>query len=295
MPRDKCILGITPGDPAGIGPELLPAALEAGKDSGVEMRVIGDPAPTTPGKPDETGSRRALEALEEAARLAEKGEIHGVVTGPVCKHGLHRIGFPFPGQTEFFAARAGADNFAMLLTGGGLTVALATIHIPLADVPRLLTVEKIINTGLLLDEFLRNSGIESPDIGVAGLNPHAGENGEFGREEIDIIQPAVKELAARLGGSNISGPHPPDTVFHHASRGAFDAVLCMYHDQGLIPLKLHAFETGVNVTLGLPFVRVSPDHGTAFDIAGTGKADPSSMIAAVHLASGLLFPRRVRR
>jgi 4-hydroxythreonine-4-phosphate dehydrogenase len=208
-----------------------------------------------------------------------------VVTGPVSKEGLHAAGFPFPGQTEFFATRAGTDNFAMCLTGGPITVGLVTIHVPLREVPRLLRREEIVRTGKLLADFVRRRLGRDPRIAVAGLNPHAGENGIFGSEEQEIIAPAVEELAR---DGQFSGPHAPDTVFHRAMQGEFDAVLCMYHDQGLIPLKLVAFDHGVNVTLGLPCPRTSPDHGTAFDIAGTGRANPSSMMAAIKLAAELL-------
>ena len=201
---------------------------------------------------------------------------------------MYEVGFKFPGQTEFFAARCGVENFAMCLTGGRLTVALVTTHIALAEVAAAITQSEIVRVGLLLVDFLRLRSNEPPRIAVAGLNPHAGESGKLGREEIEIIAPAITELNQSLLTSYQSpvftGPHSPDAVFHRAARGDFDAVLCMYHDQGLIPLKLHAFDQGVNVTLGLPFPRTSPDHGTAFDIAGKGVARPDSMIAAINLA-----------
>ena len=223
--------------------------------------------------------------MKEASNLAQAGEIQGVVTGPVSKRKMHKIGFPFPGQTEFFAARAGVDDFAMCLTGGPLTVALATIHVPLRDVPGLLRATEIVRVGKLLQSFSRKRLGRDPRIAVAGLNPHAGEGGDFGDEEETIIAPAVETLAA---DGNFAGPFSPDTIFHRAAQGEFDAVLCMYHDQGLIPLKLLAFDTGVNVTLGLPFIRTSPDHGTAFGIAGTGRASHASMLAAIKLAAELL-------
>ena len=229
-----------------------------------------------------------LEAMEVAASRLLSGEIQAVVTGPVCKHALHRIGFKFPGQTEFFAARAGIENFAMCLTGGALTVALVTAHVPLLQVASLLRSEEIVRVGRLLRDFLILKGVKNPRIAVAGLNPHAGEQGDMGREEIELIAPAVAQLAA-LG--NFDGPLPPDTVFHRAVQGDFDAVLCMYHDQGLIPLKLHAFHEGVNVTLGLPFIRTSPDHGTAFHIAGRGIARSESMQHAIGLAIDLVRAR----
>ena len=283
------VLGITVGDPAGVGPEIVRACLDdPNLPQGIEYRVIGASEGFAPGKPDTASARASWDALKEAARLLESGEIGGVVTGPVSKEGLHAAGFPFPGQTEFFATRAGTDNFAMCLTGGPLTVGLVTIHVPLREVPRLLRREEIVRTGKLLADFVRRRLGREPRIAVAGLNPHAGENGIFGSEEKEIIAPAVEELARN---GQFSGPHAPDTVFHRAMQGEFDAVLCMYHDQGLIPLKLVAFDHGVNVTLGLPCPRTSPDHGTAFDIAGTGRANPSSMMAAIKLAAELLPSR----
>jgi 4-hydroxythreonine-4-phosphate dehydrogenase len=231
-----------------------------------------------------------MDAMEEAARRSLAGEIQAVVTGPVCKHALHRVGFEFPGQTEFFAARARVEDFAMCLTGGMLTVALVTAHVPLAKVPGMLSEAEIVRVGCLLRDFLILRGKKNPRIAVAGLNPHAGEQGDMGREEIDIIAPAVACLS-QMG--NFVGPLPPDTVFHRAVEGDFDGVLCMYHDQGLIPIKLHAFHEGVNVTLGLPFIRTSPDHGTAFDIAGRGIARPESMRQAIRLAVELAMARSV--
>ncbi len=199
---------------------------------------------------------------------------------------MQTAGFTYPGQTEFFAHRWGARDFAMVLTGGSLTVALVTAHVPLKEVPKLLTEKKIVRTGRLLAEFIRLRTGKRPRIAVAGLNPHAGEEGAMGAEEETIIAPAVQGLVAATE-ADWTGPLSPDTVFYRAAGGEFDAVLCMYHDQGLIPLKLHAFDQGVNVTLGLPHVRTSPDHGTAFDIAGTERARPDSMIAAINLAAEL--------
>ena len=201
---------------------------------------------------------------------------------------MYEVGFKFPGQTEFFAERCGVKNFAMCLTGGKITVALVTAHIPFRKVPQALKKSEIVRVGLLLAEFVRCRGKSAPRIAVAGLNPHAGDSGKLGSEEIEIIAPAVEELNSSLVTRHSSliftGPHSPDTVLPRAIEGEFDAVLCMYHDQGLIPLKLHAFHEGVNVTLGLPFPRTSPDHGTAFEIAGTGIARADSMIAAINLA-----------
>ncbi len=210
-----------------------------------------------------------------------------MVTGPVPKRQMHAIGFEFPGQTEFFAARTETSNFAMCLTGGALTVALVTAHVPLQMVPHLLSASEIVRVGRLLGSFLQRRGIISPRVAVAGLNPHAGESGDLGREEIEIIAPAIAQLNAAEEGCTFAGPFPPDTIFFRTVAGEFDAVLCMYHDQGLIPLKLHAFDAGVNVTLGLPFPRTSPDHGTAYEIAGRGVARPDSMIAAIRLAAEL--------
>ena len=283
------VLGLTIGDPAGIAPELIRTCLsDPSLPDSCDYRVIGDPAGHTPGQPTRASARAAWDALEEAAALLRSGGIAGVVTGPVAKKSLHETGFTFPGQTEFFAARAGTDNFAMCLTGGPLTVALVTIHVPLRDVPQLLRTHEIIRVGRLLAAFVRLRTGRAPRIAVAGLNPHAGEGGQFGDEEEKIIAPAVAELARE---GDFTGPHAPDTVFHRAARGEFDAVLCMYHDQGLIPLKLLAFDSGVNITLGLPFVRTSPDHGTAFDLAGTGRASHTSMLAAIRLAAGTIAAR----
>ena len=280
------VLGLTIGDPAGIGPEIVRLCLaDQALPGSCEYRVIGNCEGHAAGQPTSASARAARDAMKEAADLAHAGEIQGVVSGPVNKRSMHRIGFPFPGQTEFFAARAGVANFAMCLTGGPLTVALVTIHVPLRDVAGLLRTSEIVRVGRLLQTFSRKRLGRDPRIAVAGLNPHAGEGGDFGDEEETTIAPAVETLAA---DGDFTGPWSPDTIFHRAAQGEFDAVLCMYHDQGLIPLKLLAFDTGVNVTLGLPFVRTSPDHGTAFEIAGTGRARHASMLAAIKLASELL-------
>jgi 4-hydroxythreonine-4-phosphate dehydrogenase len=287
MSHPRNIIGITTGDAAGIGPEIIRAALASGKlDDDFEYQLIGDLAGAQPGRPTRASAEAALAALEESARLALAGEISAVVTGPVSKARMHDIGFKFPGQTEFFAARWSAPDHAMCLTGGALTVALVTAHVPLRDVPATLDAAGIVRVGKLLADFLQTRLGREPRIAVAGLNPHAGEDGALGTEEIEIIGPAVRGLPG------FSGPHSPDTVFNRAVAGEFDGVLCMYHDQGLIPLKLHAFDEGVNVTLGLPFPRTSPDHGTAFELAGTGCARAGSMIAAIHLAAELLRKRR---
>jgi 4-hydroxythreonine-4-phosphate dehydrogenase len=292
-------IGITLGDCAGIGPEIVELALKSRRvPDSTEYIVLGRQPNCKPGEPTPETARAAAAALEEAVTLARRGELQAIVTGPVHKARMYEVGFRFPGQTEFFAERCGVKDFAMCLTGGKLTVALVTAHIPLRKVPRALKQSEIVRVGLLLAEFLsrRSSAkadraspaIRAPRIAVAGLNPHAGESGKLGVEEIEVIAPAIEDLNSSLVTDHSSrvfiGPVSPDTVFHRAIEGEFDAVLCMYHDQGLIPLKLHTFHSGVNVTLGLPFSRTSPDHGTAFEIAGKGIARPDSMIAAINLA-----------
>ena len=281
-------VGITLGDCAGIGPEIVDAALKSDRlPEKAEYVVIGKYPDCSLGKPTLETARAAAAALEEAVTLARRGALAAVVTGPVHKARMYEAGFKFPGQTEFFAERCGVQNFAMLLTGGKITVALVTAHLPLCKVPSALKRSEIVRVGLLLVDFLHRRSRKTPRIAVAGLNPHAGESGKLGREEIEIIAPAVEELQSAIRNPQsavLSGPLSADTVFHRAAEGEFDAVLCMYHDQGLIPLKLHAFHSGANITLGLPFPRTSPDHGTAFDIAGKGIARPDSMIAAITVA-----------
>jgi 4-hydroxythreonine-4-phosphate dehydrogenase len=280
-------IGITLGDCAGIGPEIVDRALRSNRvPKSAEYKVIGKYPGSRPGNPTAESARAAAAALEEAVTLARRGELDAIVTGPVHKARMYEVGFKFPGQTEFFAERCGVKNFAMCLTGGKITVALVTAHLPLSKAASALKQSEIVRVGLLLADFLKSRSVSSPRLAVAGLNPHAGECGKLGHEEIEIIGPAVSELQSRIENreSRIVGPLSPDTVFHRAIEGEFDAVLCMYHDQGLIPLKLHAFHEGVNVTLGLPFARTSPDHGTAFEIAGKGIARPDSMIAAIDLA-----------
>jgi 4-hydroxythreonine-4-phosphate dehydrogenase len=283
-------IALTLGDPAGIGPEIIDTALNSGRlPEGFEYRVIGERT-GSPGQPDDASAKAALAALEQAADFAKRREVAAVVTGPVSKSRLQRVGFTFPGQTEFFADRLGTPNHAMCLTGGKLTVALVTAHIPLKDVAAALNPAEIVRVGGLLADFLSRIDANSskPRIAVAGLNPHAGEDGAIGLEEIRLIAPAVTTLRGEFGDqAEFSGPWSPDTVFNRAVSGEFDGVLCMYHDQGLIPLKLHAFDEGVNVTLGLPCPRTSPDHGTAFDLAGKKLARPDSMIAAIRLAAKL--------
>jgi len=280
---------ITLGDPAGIGPEVIDAALASGQlPAGFDFHVIGDRSAGTPGKPTRESAQAALNALEESARRLRETDAAAVVTGPVSKEGLQSIGFPFPGQTEFYSHAFGLSETGMLLTGPTLTVGLATIHIGIANVPRSLTQESIVSIGKLTAEFVRKKRIVAePRIAVCGLNPHAGENGAFGNEEKTIIAPAIAVLNS-LEIATFTGPHIPDAIFRDAAQGKYHAVIAMYHDQGLIPLKLLDFDEAVNVTLGLPKPRTSPDHGTAFAIAGQGIANPASMIAAIKLACELV-------
>ncbi len=283
MPR----IVITLGDPAGIGPEVIDRALAAlDLPPQFEIELLGDRHAGVLGKPDARSAAAALAALDEAVKQLKNGTADAVVTGPVSKEGLQSLGFPFPGQTEYFADAFAVADYGMLLTGSTLCVGLATIHEPLAKVAALLTEERILRIGLLTADFLIRRGIRQPRIAVAGLNPHAGENGAFGDEEIRIIAPAIRRLNA-AGVAIFTGPAVPDAIFRDAAQGKFDAVLAMYHDQGLIPLKLLDFDTAVNVTLGLPKPRTSPDHGTAFSIAGKNMANPSSMAAAIRLACEL--------
>ena len=279
------VIGYTLGDQAGIGPEIMRAALAAMEGEQAVFRPMGPAIAATPGRPTQETAQAAFDQLEAAAAALKEGRIDAVVTAPVYKEGLHRVGFHFPGQTEFFAARLGVKNFAMCLTGQRLTVALGTIHTALADVPRLLTTAELVRIGTLLADFVRRtSGKSTPRIAVAGLNPHNGENGAFGDEEQRIITPAVEQLQAALPWAEITGPCVPDCVYRDAAMGQFDAILAPYHDQALIPLKLLDFDNAVNVTLGLPRYRTSPDHGTAFGIAGKGIANPASTIRAFRLA-----------
>ena len=315
-------LAVALGDPAGIGPEViakswerrnengLPAFFAVGSVSAVRavwdgpIETIDDPrdacalfdralpilrvktdTEVVPGRPDLEGARNALDALEFAVGLTRAGSASGLVTGPVSKAQLYAIGFVHPGQTEFVAERCGvaSELVAMMLVGPSLKVIPVTTHVPLRDVPDLLDAERIVAKGRAAARGLqRQFGIAAPRLAVAGLNPHAGEDGTLGREEIEMIAPAIERL--REEGYDATGPHAPDILFSAWRRATYDAALCMYHDQGLIPLKTLHFDQGVNVTLGLSIVRTSPDHGTAFDIAGMGRADPGSMIAAIRTA-----------
>lgn len=249
------------------------------------------------GRPDSANGHAVIRSIEAAARAVIDGRAAALVTNPIAKHVLYDAGFTHPGHTEFLAELAdrygggGPYTSVMMLAADELRVVPLTIHVPLSAVPALITVAHITRTARTLVEALeRDYGIGRPRIAVAGLNPHAGENGSIGREDTDVIAPAVASLAA--AGMSITGPHSADTLFHAEARARYDAVIAMYHDQALIPLKTLAFDRGVNITLGLPFVRTSPDHGTAFDIAGTGKASCESLITALHEAARMAAGRR---
>lgn len=291
-------IAVTLGDPRGIGPEIVARALAAPLDAeitlvGAEDQVAAIPAARRisvgqwgAGSGEGAADRpRAVRAgmiaghsVETAARLALSGEVDAIVTAPLEKHALRLAGFPFAGHTEWLAHLAGDVPVAMMLAADQLRVVLVTTHVPFRDVPVLLTTDKIVRTGQVTIRALQNwFGIPAPRLALCAVNPHAGEQGLFGDEEIRILAPAAKALGA-------AGPFPADTVFVRAMRGEFDAVLAPYHDVGMTAIKVAAFGAGVNITLGLPFPRTSPDHGTAFDIAGTGTADAGSMRKALELA-----------
>jgi 4-hydroxythreonine-4-phosphate dehydrogenase len=297
-------LAITCGDPAGVGPEIIAAWLKAHAAESAEVAVIGPakwlqrlpghperiavgPADyeAVPGEPDEAGARLALAAMELAAAGCREKRFSGVVTGPVSKAQLAGVGFAFPGQTEFFAARWGCEP-VMAFCGGRLRVALLTWHIPLRAVAAQLTHALFERTVRATDALVRAEGIAQPRIAVCGLNPHAGEGGLLGDEELATIDPILDTLRGEFPG--LSRALPGDTVFARQLRGEFDAVIALYHDQGLAPLKAVDFDEAVNVTLGLPFVRTSPDHGTAFGIAGKGVASATSFANAVTVARRLI-------
>jgi 4-hydroxythreonine-4-phosphate dehydrogenase len=323
MSRALSALAVSLGDPAGIGPEViakcwdnraefaLPPFVAIGDGRSLAavwdgpIEVVDDPGQAdavfdfalpliqisaaeevAPGHPSVAGAHGSLDALELAVGLARSGSASGVVTGPVAKEQLYAIGFQHPGQTEFVAERCGVSpsNVVMMLAGPTLRTVPVTTHLPLSQVPQALNSALIESRGrAALRGLQRNFGIAEPRLAVSGLNPHSGEGGQLGREEIEIIAPAIAALAAE--GWRVSGPHPADTMFHAGARANYDAALCMYHDQALIPIKALHFETAVNVTLGLPIVRTAPDHGTAFDIAGLDRADPRPMAAAIRLAA----------
>jgi 4-hydroxythreonine-4-phosphate dehydrogenase len=316
-------LAVAMGDPAGIGPEITakawsaralhslvpffavgdpravqkvwdgpiarisdPAEAGAVFADALPVLTVGDNAEAVPGIPDVESARCALQSLELAAGLTNAGAASGLVTGPVSKAQLYRIGFTYPGQTEFVAERCGvsSENAVMMLAGPTLRVVPITVHVALADVPGLISQELIVAKARVTARGLhRNFGIEKPRLAFAGLNPHAGEGGAIGREEIDILMPAIEQLRAE--GIDAVGPFAADTMFHARARAGYDAALCLYHDQALIPIKTLHFDDGVNTTLGLPIVRTSPDHGTAFGIAGRDEANPGAMIAAIRMAA----------
>ena len=300
-------LAFTCGDPAGVGPEIIEAWLAAHAAEAGGVAVIGPTRwlATLPdgikriavgsaefaakaGEPGEDGARVALAAMEAAASGCRDGRFSGVVTGPVSKAELARVGYQFPGQTEFFASRWGGEP-VMAFCGGRLRVVLLTWHIPLRDVPAQLTQENFARSVRAADALVRAEGIAQPRIAVCGLNPHAGEGGLLGDEEITTIDPILDALRSEFPG--LSRALPGDTVFGQQLRGEFDAVIALYHDQGLAPLKVIDFDEAVNVTLGLPFVRTSPDHGTAFGIAGKGVASATSFSNAVTVARRLIAVR----
>lgn len=313
------------GDPAGIGGEIIaktyfseavktpffcvddPDRLAAHGLSTVEIThpeeaeaafPIGVPvlperlaAPATPGEANPDNAQSVINSITKAVELAMAGEAGAVVTTPINKKALYDgARFAFPGHTEFLAYLAGVQQSVMMLAAPGLRVVPTTIHIALSEAPKTLSTPLILDTARILNAALiRDFGIAAPRIAVAGLNPHAGEGGAMGYEDLSIIAPAVRELQEE--GLTIFGPLPADTMFHAAAREGYDAALCMYHDQALIPVKMLDFAKGVNITLGLPFIRTSPDHGTAYDIAGTGQADPSSLIEALNLAAEMAARR----
>lgn len=309
---------LTCGDPSGIGPEIAAKAWARGErflwlgdprhlPAGTDWRELREgeapadgplavlrhdfPAAAPPGQPDPANARAVVVVIERAVRLVQAGKAGAICTAPIHKKALKDgAGFAFPGHTEFLAHLAGVGRVVMMLACPGLRVVPATIHIPLAEVPRSLTPALLEETiRITRAGLVRDFGLARPRIAVAGLNPHAGEGGAMGREELDWMAPLVARLAAE--GMAIRGPLPADTMFHAAARAGYDVAVCAYHDQALIPIKTIDFAGGVNVTLGLPFVRTSPDHGTAFDIAGRGVADPSSLIAALRMAREMAVAR----
>jgi len=325
-------IAVTMGDPAGIGPEIIVKALPREDISKVcRPIIVGDVAllrrvskrvgprsfhvmanpgdiserpgtidvvpvsdlknSVTPGRPTRDGGTAMVDYILRAVEMATSGQVAAMVTCPINKELMNQVGYGFEGHTELIAHLTQTKDYTMMLAGEKLKVALATIHCPLRDVVDKISKELIVKTITITCRALeRDFAIKEPRVAVAALNPHAGESGLFGREDVEIVQPAVEE--ARDSGLSVEGPLPADTVFYHALNGRFDAVLAMYHDQGLIPLKLLHFSDAVNLTLGLPIVRTSVDHGTAYDIAGRGMADPSSLIAAVNMAARIAKARQ---
>lgn len=327
MKNYRPVIGITAGDPAGIGPEIILSALSAPAlyelcrplvigDMGVistakkiagstiELKRVSNHSQgryqagaidllcisdldfdeTSWANPTIQTGKAMVDYIIKATDMAVNGELSAIVTCPINKKIMRIAGFDYNGHTELIAERTGTEDFVMMMAGNRLKISLVTIHMPLRNVSGAISIENIFTTIKITGEALiKRFGIESPKIAVAGLNPHAGESGIFGNEENNIIIPAVEKSAKE--GFNVSGPFPPDTIFYQALNGTYDAVVCMYHDQGLIPFKMVHFTDGVNTTLGIPIVRTSVDHGTAYDIAGKGKADPGSLIAAIKMAA----------
>ena len=324
-------LALSLGEPAGIGPEIIAAAWRALASDGPVFCVIGDaalmrrqgvpvqtvtavgeapvvfaralpvldlplPAPVRPGRPEPANAASVADWIETAVSLALSGEASGVVTSPIAKAPLYAAGFRFPGHTEFIADLTADAPFkgtrgpVMMLTARDLRACLVTIHAPLSEVPELVTAERVVRTARVVHEAMRGDfGIASPRLALAALNPHAGEGGAIGLEEVTVLRPAAAALRAE--GITITDPLPADTMFHDGARATYDAAICLYHDQALIPVKTLDFWGGVNTTLGLPVIRTSPDHGTGFDIAGKGVARPDSLIAAIRLAGQMAAAR----
>ncbi|MDN3515301.1 MAG: 4-hydroxythreonine-4-phosphate dehydrogenase PdxA [Candidatus Brocadia sp.] len=322
----KLLIGITMGDPCGVGPEIIVKSLKspairkiakyviignknvfeqaagalktplkyriishiseiANSDQLVSLLSINDFNSNLikQKKPSAEGGELSVQCVIRGINLATSGHIDALVTAPICKEAIHLGGYGYPGHTEMLKIFSGAERVVMLMVGGRLRVAFVTTHIALKDVPQLIKVEDVLETITMTDNSLNQYfGIKKPRIAVCGLNPHAGEEGIFGDEERKVIIPAVEK--AKKNGILCDGPVSADTIFYKALKGVYDVVVAIYHDQGAIPLKLHAFETGVNITLGIPFVRTSPDHGTAYDIAGKGIANPHSMMEAIKMA-----------
>jgi 4-hydroxythreonine-4-phosphate dehydrogenase len=306
-------IAVTIGDPAGIGPEITLKSFlsdevarfcratiigsasvieEASRKFNIPLNLklydildtgdISGPG-FIRGRATAEGGKDCVAYIKRATELAMRGDIDAIVTAPISKEALKMGGFKWPGHTEMLAELTGAEDFAMVLSGGPITVILVTIHTALSNVPALITRDRVLKTIIMAKKTCDIMGMESPRIAVAGLNPHGGEAGIFGMEEIESINPAIED--AQKMGIPVSGAYPPDTLFHKVYKGEFDITVCMYHDQGLIPLKMIAMDKGVNMTVGLPFIRTSPDHGTAYDIAWKGVANPSSMIEAIKMAA----------
>jgi 4-hydroxythreonine-4-phosphate dehydrogenase len=325
MTDKRPVLAVTMGDPAGVGPEVIVKALECAEVWDVcrpvvvgdarwleeARRIVGTQRPVRAvdaigqagngesvdvqnltnvdatrferGQVSPEAGQAAYEYIRRAVSLALEGEVAGVVTAPINKEALHAAGVPYAGHTEMLAALCGAEDVAMLLVSGKLRVSHVSTHVSLRQAVDRVSVERIVRVAGLTHEALKRMGLAAPRIALAGLNPHAGEGGLFGNEESEVICPAAE--AALAEGMDVTGPYPPDSIFLRASQGEFDAVIAMYHDQGHIPIKLLGFYEGINVTLGLPIIRTSVDHGTAFDIVGTGRADERSLVAALRLAA----------